>query len=84
MSTVIADYKYIRIEWEAGDLNRYWVVNKRACDTIAMIDWYASWRQWVAVPTPDTVWNADCLADLIDALAKVAAHAKEQRKGSET
>ena len=40
-------------EWRA---RRRWDKRRR--------DWYASWRQYVFYPNPDTIFNKGCLRDI--------------------
>jgi hypothetical protein len=42
-----------------------WVIrNKRSRDILGRIEWYARWRQYVAIFSEDVVWSQDCLADV--------------------
>lgn len=53
----------------------YSIVSRSQGTRLAVIQWYGSWRQYCFFPEEDTVWNAGCLADVQDFLAKL----KEER-----
>jgi hypothetical protein len=59
-----------RAEWLGHPL--YTIVNNRSNERIAELLWYAPWHRYIARFDPDSVWSADCLADVQDALAKTA------------
>jgi hypothetical protein len=42
-----------------------WLIrNKRSQDVLGQIEWYAQWRQYVAIFQESAVWSQDCLADV--------------------
>jgi len=42
-----------------------WLIrNKRSQDVLGQIEWYAQWRQYVAIFQENAVWSQDCLADV--------------------
>jgi len=68
-------YKYIYIERDPDELvcgkSAYYVHNRRSNDILAQLCWYPSWRRWVAEFVPETLWSADCLADVQDAIGRL-------------
>lgn len=71
----MTDYKYIDIKWlgksASGKTDIYSVLNKSGNYELAIIKWYASWRQYCFFPGFETVWNDGCLRDLLDFMSKL-------------
>jgi len=40
------------------------VLSKHHLTLLGKIRWYSPWRQYVFEPSPDTIWNKDCLRDV--------------------
>jgi hypothetical protein len=41
------------------------VVNNRSGDEIGKIAWYSPWRQYCFLPKGNTVWNLQCMRDVL-------------------
>ncbi len=65
-------YKYfsVRERVDAAGMKWYRILNKRSWLTLGTIEWYEPWRQFCFFPQrfSETVWSADCLSDLQDAI----------------
>jgi hypothetical protein len=48
-----------------GKTKRIIVINKRHLDILGEIKWYRAWRQYTFYPVGNTVWNRQCLDDII-------------------
>jgi len=72
-------YKYIRIVVSTAfaDKPTYYIKNKKSGAPLGYIDWYHSWRQWVAWFESSCVFSADCLRDIQDAMEKITALGKD-------
>ena len=57
--------EYISIKYEStsssGKTHTYLVRAKRDGAVLGAIKWYASWRQYVLFPYPNTIFNSDCM-----------------------
>lgn len=66
------DTKYLRFEElarsKSGKTRRIRVLSRRR-NLLGDIGWYASWRQYVFAPQPNTVFSTDCLNDIQGSLA---------------
>ena len=47
---------------------RILAVNRRSNETIAQIQWFPRWRQYCFFPLDGTVYNADCLRGITEAV----------------
>ncbi len=45
--------------------NVYAVVSKMHGNRLGIIKWYVNWRCYAFFPNYDTIWNKDCLSDII-------------------
>lgn len=43
---------------------RYRIINKKSGDILGWIEWYGAWRQFTFNPSPQCVFNKDCLGQL--------------------
>lgn len=44
----------------------YWVITKeQPCSTLGQIKWFGRWRKYSFFPQPETVFEQDCLNDII-------------------
>ena len=43
----------------------YDVLNKKHGDKLGKICWHCNWRQYVFIPSGETIWSADCLKDIL-------------------
>ena len=55
----------------------YSVVNIKSNYSLGVIKWYSSWRQYCFFPAKETIFNKDCMKDIIDFINKLM----EARKG---
>lgn len=44
----------------------YRVISNSGGEYLATIKWHGPWRQYVVQPESDTIWNRDCLRDVIE------------------
>lgn len=67
--------KYLRIQRvgssSTGKTERWEVLSTSSGALLGCIAWYGRWRQYVFVPSPDTIFNPDCL-DTISAFIRGA------------
>lgn len=57
--------KYIEFNEVMPPPRGVWVIRNKSADTIiGRIEWYARWRQYVAIFTEGSVWSQDCLRDV--------------------
>ena len=47
------------------------VMSARHGNQLAVIAWYAEWRQYVFSPNADTVWSDGCLKDVVAYLERL-------------
>lgn len=50
-----------------------YLVFKEAATVLGQIQWHAPWRRYVLVPAANTIWDAQCLADIHACLKKLMA-----------
>ena len=48
-----------------GKTRKFHVVSKSTCTPLAEIKWYPQWRQYTFFPYGETIWNRDCMNDII-------------------
>jgi hypothetical protein len=48
-----------------GKTKRIVVVSKRHLDILGEIKWYGAWRQYTFWPAEKTIWNTQCMDDII-------------------
>jgi len=48
-----------------GKTKKFYVISKSSEITLGEIKWYSQWRQYIFEPSPETIWNRDCLNDII-------------------
>ncbi len=56
------------------------VINKATRDNIGQIRWYAPFRKYSFMPYPNTVYEQDCLRDIMDFIREL----EYERKGQAT
>ena len=83
---VIAEYKYFTVQTTehppVGRKTRdYPIVNKKSGGMIGTIYWYGHWRQFCFEASQSTVWSAECLKHLQEAVAVAKAHHQESKEG---
>lgn len=76
-------YKYIHVAQDTtrelwADKPVWYIFNNKSNEAIGRILWYSPWRRWVATFAETTVLSADCLADIQDAIGKLARAAQGQ------
>lgn len=47
------------------------VLSKAHSAFLGVVQWYASWRQYVVLPADNTVWSVECLDDLKRKIAEI-------------
>ena len=68
------EYRYFTVEeqpLQPRRMTRTWTVrNRHTGESLGEIEWSGGWRQYVLAPL-HSIWSADCLADIIDAIKKI-------------
>lgn len=54
------------------------VMNKNHQEIIGMIKWFGRWRQYCFFPSPNTIWNPDCLASVNEVIALLMNERKKK------
>lgn len=76
MQQNVATYKYFTIHRQqlVGERRpTYHIINLRSGDQLGWIVYYAPWRQMVFKPCKNTLWSTDCLDNIREFMAQVAA-----------
>lgn len=58
---------------------KWWVRSKANGNHLGQVRWWTSWRRYTFVPHHSSLFDADCLWDIADFLAKETANRKEAR-----
>ena len=71
----------------SGKTHIYTVRNRHSNTLIGMIRWWAPWRKYTFQPQSDTIWDADCLREVTNALDTIMlerspAHSKLQKEAA--
>lgn len=78
------DYKWIAFtEHEtAGKTKKYFITNKESGSVIGEIKWYGAWRKYCFFPVPEivTIFETDCLTDIISFLNKLMIQWKAEQQ----
>jgi len=48
------------------NLNLYQIISNRSKEELGYILWYIPWRQYCFFPNTGTIWNKDCLNQIIN------------------
>lgn len=62
------EYKYFRLQqlqWK-GKTKKYVIISNSDNTSLGEVKWFGRWRQYCFFPDADTVWNKECLKDIID------------------
>lgn len=73
-------YKYIEFVREE---KRWLCINVRMQDTIGVVEWYPTWRQYIYAPEGATVYSAGCLDNIKDFLDQLNGKRKLKSKAQE-
>jgi hypothetical protein len=75
------EYKYIIIKLVSiGDrTNKYQVVSKNNNILLGDIKWYGPWRKYCFFPSNDTIFETQCLSDIIHSLNRIQIDYKERK-----
>lgn len=65
-----------------GRKTHRWRVSNRAGITLGVVEWQSGWRQYVFVPSWETIYAASCLRDLAAFVQTVNDEQKRRRDGS--
>lgn len=65
--------KYLRFNLirDTGKTQLYEVVSAHRGTVLGRISWYGPWRQYIFEPELDTIWNKECLQDLVGELDRL-------------
>lgn len=73
------EYRYIHFVWLHID-GMWQCRNNRTDDVLGWVEWYDPWRQYIFMAAYDnTIFSADCLADIQDFIGKVTAVRKDEK-----
>ena len=65
---------------EKKDKTEVWeVISKRHGFNLGVIKWYGSWRQYCFFPEPETVFNIDCMDDIMIFIQDMMEHKREDK-----
>lgn len=78
MPETVEMYKYIHFD-KFGKGFR--CVNNKSGETLGIIVWFSSWRQWVFQPDPHTEYSGGCLKAIAEFLEKKAGVYSKQSVG---
>ena len=75
-------YKYITIYEieQKPKTSVYCVDNRRSGNKLATIKWYSAWRQYCFEPEINTIWNDECLKDIVNFLERLKSNSKGERQ----
>jgi hypothetical protein len=75
---IIKETKYLRfIDKEVNKKTKIiGVINISHDEELGEIKWYASWRQYCFFASYDTVWNDDCLLQIIEVMKELMKERK--------
>lgn len=59
-----------------GKTKRFEVISKLHGNILGRISWYGAWRQYIFSPSYPTVWNNNCLKDIINFLEQLRKNYK--------
>lgn len=60
-----------------GKTKRIVVTSKKNFYILGEIKWYGAWRQYTFCPRENTIWNKQCMQDIIDYINKLMDERKE-------
>lgn len=69
-------------EWDNGNkkTDTYLIETKDGNQCIGLIKWYAPWRKYSFFPNPNTVYETDCLKDIVSFIEKLMLERKLERQ----
>lgn len=62
-----------------GKTEVYDVLSKHQGSILGHIKWYGAWRQYCFWPSPETIFNPDCMADIIEFIKELMAERKQAK-----
>jgi hypothetical protein len=68
--------KYLSFEEDdhyEGKTKRIVIVSKRKFAILGEIKWYGPWRQYAFFPEEATIWNPECMIEVLDCIARLMA-----------
>ena len=54
------------------------VKSKHSGDILGVIKWFGKWRQYAFFPWLDTIWNPDCMTDIIQFIRELMDKRKKE------
>ena len=79
MNLVSNPYLIFRQVPTPGKTQVWHVLSKRSGDLLGTIKWYGAWRQYTFFPSPDTIFNVECMASIMNVIAHLMNERKEAR-----
>ena len=79
MRNVSSEFLHFQHEVSDLDTSIVSVLAKRTGAQLGQIRWYAPWRQYVLYPSPQTLFNGRCLADITSQLVAMMDDWSEQK-----
>ena len=80
LSKLIHSTRYLEF-WLVKELpktNVYFVVNRSKDTHLGEIRWFPTWRQYTFMPEPETIWNKDCLRQVVEFLEEIERERRKQ------
>ena len=71
--TELTHYRFLTIK-KVGDSPSafYRIANRKTGHPIGVIEFYQPWKKWVFSPSNGTIWDLQCLANVLDALKRIS------------
>lgn len=62
----MSEYLYFKEDDQyEGKTKRFIIVSKKHFNILGEIKWYGAWRQYTFIPEDNTIWNIQCMKDII-------------------
>ena len=61
-----------------GKTKRFDVISKLHGNILGRVSWYSSWRQYAFSPSFSTIWNNNCLKEMINFLEQLMKEYKNE------
>lgn len=56
------------------------IISKRQEEILAVIKWHSAWRQYTFQPQSDTIYNTECLLDIVKCTENLNKEHKRKEK----
>lgn len=75
--------KFVRFELtdtRADGTSVFNIYNNITGEHLGMIDWYDNWRKYCFLPNDNTLWEVECLKEVIDYIKELMKYIKDSRR----